>query len=123
MKAIVFLLIAGVASLMAYFALRGECPGGTVVMSEAQCVQSRAFEAATCAAIFGRSAELVRSSATVYADRERCLQRHTGCAPHANVGMFAPIPDGFCVSVSGGRIASQEPVYRAPNAARVGGNS
>ncbi len=120
MKVIILLFIAGVAGVMGWFFLRGECRGGKVVVSEAQCRQTAGFDAATCAAVFARAESVIRNSHAIYIDRERCLQTYARCIPHP-VNGFTPVPEGFCVITSGGTIQSQTPVYRVGHAQRIGG--
>jgi uncharacterized protein YgiB involved in biofilm formation len=121
MKVMILLFIVGVAAVMGWFALRGECQGGQIVTSEAQCRQSASLDANVCAEVFRRAPELIRNAATIFTDRERCLQQYAACVPHANNAAFTPQPHGFCVVASGGAISRQEPVYRLANAQRVGG--
>jgi uncharacterized protein YgiB involved in biofilm formation len=112
-RAVVLLVIAGVAGVMAYAALRGECPGGAVVTDEAHCARSGGFSAALCRQVFARANEVARGAGTVYIDRDECFRVFGNCLDHASiVGGYTPRPAGFCVKAAGGVLQSMVPVYR-----------
>jgi uncharacterized protein YgiB involved in biofilm formation len=116
-RAIVVLVIAGIAGLMGYLAFVGECPGGTVARSEEQCRQSGGFSGDLCREIFARANEVARSAGTVYIDRDECFRVFGNCLNHASiVGGYVPQPAGFCVKAAGGALQSMVPVYRAGTA-------
>ena len=123
MRIVVFLLIAGVAAFMGFLALRGECPGGTIVMSEAQCRAASGVSAAACATVFRDADRITRAAATVFSDEQRCLASHDACTRSSVVQGFTPVPAGFCIAVNGDAVTRQEPVYRRSNAPLIGGNS
>jgi uncharacterized protein YgiB involved in biofilm formation len=117
-KAIVILIIAGIAGFMAYLAFVGECPGGAVVRSEEQCAGSGGLGTDLCRQVFARANEVARSAGTVYIDRDECFRAFGNCLNHATiVGGYVPQPAGFCVKAGGGALQSMVPVYR-PAAAR-----
>jgi uncharacterized protein YgiB involved in biofilm formation len=112
-RAVVFLVIAGVAGLMGYVALVGECPGGAVVRSQEQCNDTSGFSRDICAAVFARALDVARNAGTVYTDRNACFREFGNCLDHATVvGGHVPQPAGFCVKVAGGTLAAILPVYR-----------
>jgi uncharacterized protein YgiB involved in biofilm formation len=112
-RAIPFALIGAVAAFMAYMALRGECPGGVVVMSEANCREAGGLSADLCRTVYSRAVEVARNAGTVYTDVSKCSQQYGPCLPHATlVGSFVPAPAGFCVQSIGGRLTEMTPVYR-----------
>jgi uncharacterized protein YgiB involved in biofilm formation len=123
MKLIVLLFISGVVGLMGYFALRGECPGSVVVMSEDQCAASGSVSRAACGTIFREADRVTQASATVFTDLQRCQANHDRCVPSSVTQGFAPVPAGFCVTTNGDAVTRQEPIYRRSNAPRIGGNS
>jgi uncharacterized protein YgiB involved in biofilm formation len=113
-RAGVVLVILGVAGVMLWQAVRGECPGGTIVRSEAQCASEAGLGGALCGRIFERANAVARAAATVYTDREECFRIFGNCLDHATVvGGYAPRPAGFCVQTDGAALQSMVPVYRA----------
>jgi len=120
MKAVVILFIAGVAGVMAFFAWQGECPGGTIVTSEAGCLSSGAISTAACASIFRQADAVSARAATVFSDEQRCLAAHERCLRSQVATGFSPAASGFCVAVDGERITRQEPIYRRINAPSPG---
>ncbi len=123
MRIVVFLFIAGVAAFMGFIALRGECPGGAIVMSASQCRAASAMSAEACATVFRDADRITRAAATVFTDEQRCLAGYDACTRSSVVQGFTPVPAGFCVVVTGSTITRQEPIYRRVNAPRIGGNS
>jgi uncharacterized protein YgiB involved in biofilm formation len=112
-KAVVVLVIAGIAGLMAYLAFVGECPGGAVVRSEEQCQQSSGLGSDLCRQVFARANEVARTAGTVYIDRNECFRVFGNCLNHATiVGGYVPQPAGFCVRAGGGTLQSMVPIYR-----------
>jgi hypothetical protein len=120
-KAIVVLLIVGVAGFMAYRAFAGECQGGHVFTSEAQCRQSGAISTVACATVFGQADSVTGRGATVFSSEQLCLGSHDACVRSSVAQGFTPVPAGFCVKASGNSVTSQEPVYRRINAPQAGG--
>jgi uncharacterized protein YgiB involved in biofilm formation len=113
MKAVVILVIAGIAGLMAYLAFVGECPGGAVVRSEEQCRGEAALSASLCRTIFARANEVARSANSVYQDPTECSVQFGQCLPHATlIGGYVPAPAGFCVKTNGNALVAMEPIYR-----------
>ncbi len=123
MKVVVALVIAGVAGLMAFVFWRGECAGGSVVTSQAQCLRTSGFSAATCEAIFEAAERVTRAAATVYPMRDRCLQDYERCVPSSQTQGFTPVPAGFCVTASASAVTRREPVYRRINTATQEGRN
>jgi uncharacterized protein YgiB involved in biofilm formation len=114
MKYIVIAFILGVAGLIAFLWIRGECPGGRLVTAEDTCRSEQGFEPAFCREVFRRAPTMARTAATVYTDAQACRNDFAECLPHAtNTAGFVPRPHGFCVSAdSDGRVATMTPVYR-----------
>ncbi len=123
MRIVVFLLIAGVAAFMGFIALRGECPGRTIVMSEARCRATATVSAEACATVFRDADRITRTAATVFTDEQRCLASHDACIRSSVVQGFTPVPAGFCITVNGNTVTRQELIYRRSNAPQIGGNS
>lgn len=107
MKAVVLALMGVVAAVMGYFAFQGECPGGKVYATEAEC-RAGGIADAFCKASF---AEAKRSATLDYApfpNQGDCQHQFPLCEPHARVvGGFVPVPRGVCVA--GGEAG--KPVY------------
>jgi uncharacterized protein YgiB involved in biofilm formation len=111
MRALILLFIAGVAGLIGYLAFVGECTGGTVVRSEAQCREN--LSQGLCRTIFARANEVARSTGSVYMNPTECSVAFGSCLDHATiVGGYVPAPAGFCVRASGDTLTGMEPVYR-----------
>jgi Protein of unknown function (DUF1190) len=119
MRAVVFLIIAGIAGVMAYLMFIGECAGGTVVRSEEQCSRSSGLSGELCRTIFSRANDVARNSGSVYPDGLKCAAQFGACMPHATLtGNFVPTPYGFCIRANGNALVSMEPVYRIASAQR-----
>jgi uncharacterized protein YgiB involved in biofilm formation len=114
MKYAVIAFILGLAGFMLWLWLNGECPGGRVVTSEAQCVSDAGLPQAFCIEVFRRAPTVARAAATVYTDEAACRADFGECLPHAlSRSGFVPRPRGFCVSADPeGRVQTMEPVYR-----------
>jgi uncharacterized protein YgiB involved in biofilm formation len=112
MRAVVILIIAGIAGLMAYLFVVGECQGGVVVRSEEQCRSS--LNATLCQTIFARANDVARNASSVYMDPVECSRQFGPCLEHATrTGGWTPRPFGFCIQSEGARLVSMVPVYRA----------
>jgi uncharacterized protein YgiB involved in biofilm formation len=118
-KAVVILVIAGIAGLMAYLALVGECPGGKVVFSPDDCIGK--LKPGECNEVFARADEVARTAGTVFIDPVECSRQFGPCLEHAvRVGGWTPRPAGFCVNriVGVARPLAIAPVYRADGGRR-----
>lgn len=112
MKVVVIALVLGIAAAMAYFAWQGECRGGQVFASEAQCVAAR-LPQGLCRDSFAEARRLAREDVAPFATQDECLRQYPFCQPHGRVtGGFVPVPRGVCV-VSG---MAGKPVFE-----RIGG--
>lgn len=119
MRAVVFLIMAGIAGVMGYLMFVGECAGGTVVRSPEQCSQSSGLSGELCRIIFAHANEVARNSGAVYPDPLKCAEQYGPCMPHATVATaFVPVPYAFCVKNSGNALLSMVPVYRTAAAQR-----
>jgi uncharacterized protein YgiB involved in biofilm formation len=115
MKAVTILIIAGIAGFMAYLAYVGECPGGTVVRSEQQCLDT--LNAAVCTTIFSRAKEVAENSNTVYMNPIECSTLFGACLNHATIiGGYTPTPARFCIKNNGTSLTSMEPIYQRAGA-------
>ena len=113
MKAVVFLVIAGIAGLMAYFAFVGECPGGAIVRSEEQCRGEAGLSLNLCRTVFARANEVARNANSVYQDPMACSVQFGQCLPHATlIGGYVPAPAGFCIKTTNDELTAMEPLYR-----------
>jgi hypothetical protein len=113
MRSVVILFIAAVAGLIGYLAYTGECPGGAVVKTEAQCRTQSGLSPEICRAVFERALSVARNAGSVYTEPGQCRILFGECLDHASiVGGYVPRPHGFCVKVTGGALASMVPVYR-----------
>lgn len=120
MKALVFVLIAGVAGLMFYLALRGDCADGVATYGEASCLSEGRLPADICRMAHARAAQVTAEAATVYPSEARCLQDYAICRHSAVTQGWTPEPAGFCIRHAGGAITAQTPLYRRINAAELG---
>ena len=112
-RALIILFIAGVAGLMAYLTFTGECPGGAVVRTEAQCRAESGLSPDICRVVFERAQSVARNAGSVYTEPGVCRILFGECLDHATImGGYVPRPHGFCVTTSGGTLASMVPVYR-----------
>jgi uncharacterized protein YgiB involved in biofilm formation len=113
MRYVVLAFIACVATAIGTILYRGDCPGGVSVTSEAQCQSQTGLGADLCRQVFASAREIAQRSSSVYPDQFRCAQQFGACMPHATVQMaFVPVPAGFCVATTGGRITSIDPFYQ-----------
>jgi hypothetical protein len=113
MRTVVILFIAAVAGLIGYLAYTGECPGGVVVQTEAQCRAESGLSPNICRVVFERALSVARNAGSVYTEPGQCRILFGECLDHASiVGGYVPRPHGFCVKASGGALASMVPVYR-----------
>ena len=116
-RAVVILIIAGIAGVMAYLAFIGECVGGTVVNSEAHCVES--LPQTLCRAVFAQARDVAQRSDSVYTDPVACAVQFGPCLPHATIlSGYVPVPAGFCIKASGATLTAMTPIYRRISAAR-----
>ncbi len=117
-RAVAFLVIAGVGGLLAYLAFVGECPGGRIVFSESQCRGEAGFDGAFCRLVFSRAEQVARSSGSVYMDQNSCAREYGACLPHSGTNGFVPRPVGFCVAGGGDSVTRMTPIYRQFQAQR-----
>jgi hypothetical protein len=106
-RALVFILIAGVAGVMGWFAVQPEC-AGKAVASQESCEVLPGLSTQECAAAFNRA----RRDATVYPNRDACERDgHAICDLHVTVIGFTPRPEQYCVArEESGTTAA--PIYR-----------
>jgi len=118
MRNLVLLFIAGIAGLIGYIIVQGECPGAVAIRTEEQCRAASGMNPSLCQTIFSRASAVARNSASVYPDEITCSTQFGACLPHATVAMaFVPVPAGFCVKIANNSVTSMEPFY-TPAAAR-----
>ena len=110
MRYIVLAVIAFIAGLIAWLALRPECLG-TLIRDEAEC--RRNFDAAFCASFSARADNAARNAATTFRTQSECLQNFEACLEHASLPAFVARPSAYCVSTpKGGGALQVGPVYR-----------
>jgi uncharacterized protein YgiB involved in biofilm formation len=110
MKAVILLVILGIAGMMGYFAWRGECPGGQVIRDSAEC-RGAGFDLARCEAALRAGRQKARMDYPPFADLETCQRQFPRCEAHGAVASgFVPVPRGICLVATGGTLAAT-PVY------------
>jgi uncharacterized protein YgiB involved in biofilm formation len=108
MKAVILMLFAAVAGVMAYLALRGECPDGEVFASEAECRAAAGFDAAFCRQSFVEARRKAVLDYAPFPNQNDCQLQFPRCEPHQRVvSGFVPVPRGVCVA----RGREGDPVY------------
>ncbi|HRK23856.1 MAG TPA: hypothetical protein PLQ11_02780 [Beijerinckiaceae bacterium] len=116
MKAIVFVVIGGVAALLGWLFFQPECFQGVVVASEHACVQVPGFDRQFCERAFARPEEAIFRAGSFYQTRDDCLRRHTDCIEFPGVHGYTPKPTGYCVlRGADGSLAGMKPVYGRPS--------
>lgn len=112
MKIVAFIIIAGVAAIIGWFAFTPQCPGGAVATGEVECQQILGFDRAFCQMAFARQEDAIRRAGNVFATQQDCNQRHITCIPFPGLHSWTPKPTGFClVKSKDGALARMEPVY------------
>jgi uncharacterized protein YgiB involved in biofilm formation len=115
MKALTLLIILGIAGMMGYFALRGECPGGRVILDASEC-RGAGFDRARCEEALRIGQHKARNDYPPFADFEACQRQFSRCEPHGAVASgFVPRPRGICLIAQGSQLDAT-PVYE-----RIGG--
>lgn len=116
MKALVFLIIAGIAGLIGYRVLTPQCAGGAVVTSAAVCESTAGFTRAFCQQAFAQEETAIRNAGTLFADQQTCSEKFLICMPFpGGVHGWTPKPSGYClVRGADGAIARMTPVYANP---------
>jgi hypothetical protein len=105
-RAIVVLIIAGIAGLMGWFALQPECR--TAVTTQEACVALPGFSASSCDTAFIEA----RRKATLYTTLIACQNDgHETCDLHTSLTGFTPRPERFCVAQADGSTIVT-PIYR-----------
>lgn len=106
MRALILGLIGIAAAVMGYFMLQGECPGGKVYASEAECRTSGLGE--LCRTSFSSANRKARLEYSPFLTENDCTLQFPRCEPHGKLAGYVPVPRGVCV-VSGKEGA---PVYQ-----------
>lgn len=116
MKAIVFLIIAGIAGLIGYKVLTPQCAGGAVVVSAAACEATTGFDRAFCQRAFAQEEAAIRNAGNMFADQQTCSVKFLNCIPFpGGVHGWTPKPSGFClVRGADGAVARMTPIYANP---------
>lgn len=102
---IAIMVIAGL--VMAYFMLQGECPGGKVFASAAEC-RASGFKKDLCDTSFSSASRKARLEYSPFLTENDCTLQFPRCEPHGKLAGYVPVPRGVCV-VSGKEGA---PVYQ-----------
>lgn len=99
MRAVIFGAMLIAAGFMAYLFFRGECPGGQVFASEAQCRAAAGFDAAFCRISFAQARRRAYEDASPFSTQDACLRHFPVCEPHHKVvSGYVPVPRGVCVT-------------------------
>jgi uncharacterized protein YgiB involved in biofilm formation len=107
MKIVIFVLIGVIAAAMGYFAFQGECTGGKVYTTEAEC-RAGGIAEAFCRVSFSEARRSATLDYAPFSNQSDCQQQFPRCEPHARaVGGFVPVPRGVCVA----RGEAGKPVY------------
>jgi hypothetical protein len=109
LRALVFLIIAGVGGLLAWSAFQPECQGGSVVSTRQACLALAGFEARDCDQAFERA----RMQASVYPNRQDCEQAFPVCEERrvAPIG-YSPRPVAYCVWKGAGGEGLGQPIFK-----------
>lgn len=111
MKYVIFAFIAGIAGAMAYFAIQGECPGGTVVKDSAEC-RGSGFNAADCDGALRSAWRKATQDYAPFPTQDQCLRHFPLCEAHRAVSSgFTPTPRAFCVARAGNGTIDGTAVY------------
>jgi hypothetical protein len=115
-RAVVILIIAGVAGLMGWLFFAGECREGQIVTGAEQC-RGAGFGAELCAVILARWPQEAARGGNVFPNRAACEAVHLQCLEHAGTMGYTPRPRGFCVVGSSPGTLRMTPVYAPPRTA------
>ncbi len=111
MKIVALTFIVGLLGAMAYFFLKGECPGGMIVADAAEC-RVASFDAQTCNAALAAGHRKAYRERAPFETQDACLRDHPRCAPHEAVASgFVPVPRGTCIARTGSGGFDGTPVY------------
>lgn len=109
LKALVFLIVAGVAGLLAWSFFQPECQGGSVVSTQAACMALPGFSPRDCEQAFERA----RMQASVYPNRQDCEQAFPVCDERRSAPIgFSPRPAAYCVWKGAGGEGLGQPVFK-----------
>ena len=110
MKIIVIAFCLAVLGIIGYTLLQGECRGGVVFASEAECASK--LGAAPCRSAFAASERAAFEDRAPFATLESCAREFERCAPHRAVKSgFVPVPASVCVAGTGSNVTGS-PIYR-----------
>ena len=98
MRAVIFGLLLAIAAVMAFLFLRGECPGGQVFATEAECRETAGFDALFCRQSFIDARRRAFEDSSPFSTQDACLRHFPRCEPHRVVASgYVPVPRGTCV--------------------------
>jgi uncharacterized protein YgiB involved in biofilm formation len=106
MRTVLIAVMGIAAAVMGYFALQGECPGGKVFASEAEC-RAGGYGAQICHSGFAASDRRARLEYSPFNTETDCTLQFPRCMPHGKLAGYVPVPRGTCI-VEG---KPGEPVY------------
>jgi uncharacterized protein YgiB involved in biofilm formation len=99
MKLIVIVLLAALAGTMAWFALRGDCPGGTIYATEAACRAAGTFPEAFCRKGFMEANRAAGEATNTFSTQAECQQHYARCEQRSRaLGQYVPMPTGACLA-------------------------
>jgi uncharacterized protein YgiB involved in biofilm formation len=97
MRLVIIVLIVGIAAAMAYFGLRGECPGGQVFATKTACRDAGLGEI-LCDRAFAEARRKAFEESSPFSTQDACLHHFPRCERHVRiVSGYVPVPRGVCV--------------------------
>lgn len=108
MKAVIIAIVLGILGFIGYTFLKGGCPGGRIVASEAECVA--AFGEQACRLAYAESERKAKVEYGPFPTLDACSRTFGRCEPHKAVSGFVPTPTGVCV-IPQGVGATGTPMY------------
>jgi uncharacterized protein YgiB involved in biofilm formation len=106
-RALILTAIVIAAAIMGYFMLQGECSGGKVFASEAEC-RASGFKKDLCDSSFSSANRKARLEYSPFVTENDCALQFPRCAPHGKLAGYVPVPRGVCVTAG----KEGEPVYQ-----------
>lgn len=108
MRTVIFGAMLIAAGFMGYLFFRGECPGGQVFATEAECRETAGFDALFCRQSFIEGRRRAFEDSSPFSTQDACLRHFPRCEPHrVVVSGYVPVPRGICVA----RGKKGEPVF------------
>lgn len=105
MRTLILAAMAAAAMVLGYMMLQGECPGGKVFESEAECRAAGGGEA--CRAGFAEAKRKATLDYSPFSNENDCSLQFPRCQPHGAVAGYVPVPRGVCITPG----KPGEPIY------------